>query len=1832
MGRGKVTLAPGDVKEDLILLPTPSDESILANIKDRYSRNQIFTRIGAGALVVVNPVKTLESFSDNTSAQYADWAKDTSEDKVALPAHIFDLAASVFYHMLRNQQDQSVVFCGESGSGKTEARKLLVRQLIAISKNAKKKSKVHSGVMKTETVLDAFGTARTLLNPSSSRFGRYTEYQYDGHGRMVGAKMLDYLLEKDRVSSTPDDERNFHIFYYLLAGATPEEKTQWRLHDPAQFAYLQTPRPARLTTEDQIKLGELRDHLKSLGVGRRLQAQIYQLMAAILHLGNITFQEDPERPKESCTVKNQDSLEIAAELLGVAARNLESALTVRTKLVWRDVVSVFLSAEDASAQRDSLAKTLYSLVFSWLVEHINTRLCKDECATFVGVVDLAGFQDQKRNDIEQLLGNFANERLQQFVTKRILDSHEEYVKEGIRSVSVSQTTNAAVVDVMTSALSVIDSASTEQNSRQAERPLMTRLTEKLGTNELFVEGKTSASFGVKHFARTVDYDTSMFLDKNKDALCPDFVSIFRGNGKDIPSSANGFVRGLFSENIVSTEKGGRDGAMVTGAQAPRKPFRQPSLKRKNGRYGQEATPETVAYNFRSAVEEMIETLGETIPWMVLCVKPNEDLSGDKFESKRVKSQLRGFGMTQIAQARAAADYTADYTIDEFLTRYRVIIDPMRLDESGGPSGKCEDFVLQSNWTNREMAVGRTKVFLSESSWRSLEDELRTIEEQLKADRKARGGATSRTSSRDRSGSPTGSALYDDTTSQYSSEFEYADDAGSFYDDTESNYQSEFEYNSLSHQTSQITLVPTGMEKKAIRDPESGTNTPQNEMLIEEENRITPARRKWVCCTWLMTWWIPPFCLSICGGMKRKDIQMAWREKVTLCILIFLACCSLVFFIIGLGKIICPRINVLSTSEISGKTKASNPYVYAYGRAYMIKDLVDRHTGAPRKIEPYRMANFYGTDVSYLFDKTQMFSTYCPGIAAPPAGWTNLPDDLAAKVPKITTPDFKLHNDLATGTGQPQDWFGNMNQYVKSRVGWPMSQIETQASDTKRLIVINENVYDLSSYLSIDGGLFKDPAMSKIAGAYGKDATALWNSNFGTSAQGKKYMYCMNNLFYIGVIDHRDDFRCRFSNYILLASTVVLVAVIGFKFLAALQFGSTRDPEDHDKFVICQVPCYTEGAESLTKTLESLAVLRYDDKRKLIFVICDGNIIGSGNDRPTPRIVLDILGVDPNYDPEPLNFQSLGEGDKQHNMAKVYSGLYEVQGHSVPYIVVVKVGKPSERNRPGNRGKRDSQMVLMRFLSRVHFASEMNPLELELYHHMKNIIGVNPSFYEYTLMVDADTEVYKDSLNRMVSAMIHDSKIMGICGETLLANEKDSWTTMIQVYEYFISHHLAKAFESLFGSVTCLPGCFCMYRVRTPTKNVPLLISPSVIEDYSENRVDTLHMKNLLHLGEDRYLTTLMMKHFPNLKLSFTNDAQCRTNAPDRWSVLLSQRRRWINSTVHNLFELVYLDQLCGFCCFSMRFIVMLDLFSTLVQPVVLLYIGYLIYSAVTDPDVFPTMSVIMIAAIYGLQVVIFILKRQWAQIGWMIVYILAMPVFSFGIPLYSFWHMDDFSWGNTRVVIGDKGKKMVYASDAQPFDPSVIPMKKWADHEAETWEKVSDTSKDSRASDFSQGRRTPGAKSSAYGGGGAVGAGAFGHSQYAPSSYGGSAYGGPAAPSAYSGYSPSAYGGGGSVYGGGAAGGGGAYQRPHPHARNSMLSQGTAFTQQSSYNLGGVGGIGPSDDDLLRETRRILSTANLMTVTKKQVRDDLGVVFGTDLTSRKATINGFIEDILQGRL
>ncbi|KAJ2785112.1 hypothetical protein H4R18_000700 [Coemansia javaensis] len=834
----------------------------------------------------------------------------------------------------------------------------------------------------------------------------------------------------------------------------------------------------------------------------------------------------------------------------------------------------------------------------------------------------------------------------------------------------------------------------------------------------------------------------------------------------------------------------------------------------------------------------------------------------------------------------------------------------------------------------------------------------------------------------------------------------------------------------------------------------------------EDVEITRSRRVWTFVTWALTWWIPSPLLSWCGRMKRPDVRMAWREKVAICVIIFFIWCVLLFIIIGLGLILCPKEHVWTMDDIASHDSPEDSYVALRGRVYDITEYVNQKhgTGGYRATKD-QMLLYAGQDINASFPLA--VRTACPALVGPKADPKYSMYLSVADINAQTVFPFMHKVGILASSAELSDQsfyakyvLPTMSMFKRGDVVWGMDWIKSMHKDQgKYWRVINREVFSLDDYFatiqSPSSGDAEDwrflnshiENMFDDKGGGETDVTDRWNK-IPWSARDRLANYsCMKNLFYVGKVDDRRSVRCLFTNYMLLAFACVLMAIVLVKFLAALQLSTKKRPLTPNKYVVCQVPCYTEGEASLAKTIDSLAALDYDDNKKLIFVICDGNIVGSGNDRPTPRIVLDILGVDPEYDPPGRDYLAIAEGSRRHNIGKIYSGLYEHEGHTVPFMVAVKVGTPDEANRSGNRGKRDSQIMLMAFFNKVHFDLPMTPLELEMYHQMRHIIGMDPAAFEYILQVDADTEVLPDSLPRLIAACSSDQRIAGICGETMLGNEGKSWTTMMQVYEYFISHHMAKAFESLFGAVTCLPGCFCMYRLRS-AEGKPLLVAKPVLEAYSELHVDTLHKKNLLSLGEDRYLTTLMMKHFPQYKLKFVQDAKCRTIAPEKWAVLVSQRRRWINSTIHNLAELMFLPDMCGFCCFSMRFVVFLDLFGTITMPCTLFYFAYLVYVAVTKIADVGYISLILIGAIYGVQAIIFILRREWQHIGWMLIYLLAYPLWSFILPIYSFWHMDDFSWGNTRVVVGD-GKRKLIIQDDKPFDPASIPQRRWREYEAD---------------------------------------------------------------------------------------------------------------------------------------------------------------------------------------
>lgn len=825
--------------------------------------------------------------------------------------------------------------------------------------------------------------------------------------------------------------------------------------------------------------------------------------------------------------------------------------------------------------------------------------------------------------------------------------------------------------------------------------------------------------------------------------------------------------------------------------------------------------------------DLATTLASSRAWYQLSIHPTDDMPGtlatpssatSAWSAAAVSRQLRAWRLPEWANHRnRQLDFTADFDVEEFVTRYS------RLGCKDGKDG-IESFLLERGWTNGEVVIGRERVWMREAAWWEAETML---------DMKAVPSGYAEDSAFGQPTNPFLSGYSANPPNNGSGFFPPMGDNMSLQDSRENLFNQAGVDRAKSIAPTMARTVQTiggdyGLGPKGDSqkdqtyydelgrytgelDPEFGD--PRN----IESKKTSKGRQVWVSFVWALTWWIPSVALRYIGRMKRPDVRMAWREKVVLVFLIFLINAAIVFYIVAVGRLLCPNFDkVWNAKEVGFHQGTNDYYVSIRGSVYDMTHFYKiQHSDTSIHTNADNMIPFAGQNLDAYFPPP--LSRACPGLDVDESVQLQHNDTSAVLYPNaVHTSGHRYQTDQQSKL-YSWNWYSDVflpsvKQYYKGDLVVTRGSVRKQADNDQRMwVIIDKKIYDLTDYfytlnLMNNFGTYKffPDEVTNLFNQYpGTDITDKW----GTTATFQNSLNCLNNAFYVGKVDFRQSAKCTANNWFLLSFSILLCTIILAKFLAALQFGSKRRPAAQDKFVICQVPAYTEGEDHLRKSLDSLTALQYDNKRKLICVICDGMIVGGGNDRPTPKIVLDILGVDPKIDPPALPFRSVGSGNEQLNYGKVYSGLYEYEGNVVPYIVVVKVGKESEqsKSKPGNRGKRDSQILLMQFLNRVHHRSAMSPLELEMFHQINNIIGVDPELYEYLLMVDADTMVKEDSLNRLVAACADNAKIAGICGETSLENEERSWWTMIQVYEYYISHHLAKAFESLFGSVTCLPG-------------------------------------------------------------------------------------------------------------------------------------------------------------------------------------------------------------------------------------------------------------------------------------------------------------------------------------------------------------------------------------------------------------------------------------------
>lgn len=622
-------------------------------------------------------------------------------------------------------------------------------------------------------ILETFGNARTHQTENASRFGKYTELQFSSSGKLVGSKTLPYYLEKARATSPPTGERSFHIYYYMTAGATQEERAHLMLGDASAYRYLgnrlghsfhagRNPH----TDEDAARFDQLKEAFKAVGMSKRWVAQVCQLAAAILHLGNIDFEENKGKNEEAAIVRNTDVLETVAEFLGVTITALEGCLSYKSKLIHKELCTIFLDTEAAAANRDELAQTLHSLLFSWLVEHINQKLCRDDFASLIGLLDFPGFQNlsgtsSRPNSLDQLCVNYANERLQAFIYDRImLSRQQEMTDEGLGAVSppVGFFDNRACLKLLDGIISTTDDLA--RKPKNSEHDMMKVFQREHGNHGHFkmsgMDRSGYATFTISHYNGPVTYSSEAFLERDADVINPDFVQLLRrspgveSNARRVPTatldgggSTNEFIQQLFESKAVSTERHPQDNDTIVAAQQPVKPRRAPSTRRKNGRpqrlpsVGEEKEEQDeredsahvgggndqapikgvrcVLGEFRGAMDLLYDALNDCQPWFIFCLNPNDAHLPNQVETRGLRASIKSLGFVEIAR-KLATTFEIHVPHEDACERYADELNAYGIPHGGvSPAiDAMRSLAAAKHWQERDMAIGNTKV-----SWKAV---------------------------------------------------------------------------------------------------------------------------------------------------------------------------------------------------------------------------------------------------------------------------------------------------------------------------------------------------------------------------------------------------------------------------------------------------------------------------------------------------------------------------------------------------------------------------------------------------------------------------------------------------------------------------------------------------------------------------------------------------------------------------------------------------------------------------------------------------------------------------------------------------------------------------------------------------------------------------------------------------------------------------------------------------------------------------------------------------------------------------------------------------------
>ncbi|CAK9003425.1 High molecular weight form of myosin-1 (High molecular weight form of myosin I) (HMWMI) [Durusdinium trenchii] len=684
--------------EDMVQLKQLEEPEILHNLRMRYERDEIYTRVSK-ILVSLNPFQMLPIYSPQVMDDYL---RNGSRD---LAPHVYGVADDAYRAMSGNKRDQSCIVSGESGAGKTEATKLFLqyiaeksrreapRSAAKVGKDGKEEESIQHKVLEANPLMEAFGNAKTVRNDNSSRFGKWIEIQFSNTGEIIGGSIENYLLEKSRLVKQGEGERNYHIFYQLCAAGNvdPDVKEMYQLSDASQYFYLNQSKKTSIEidgVDDADEWKSTKMAMDVISMKDKDREKMLTLVAGIMHLGNIRF--GAGKSEGTSLILNEEMVSLAAEQLGTDSSKLSKALTKNKLRVGSEVVEPDNDPAKAADARDALAKQIYASLFDWLIERINKSLGQQKNFSHnIGVLDIFGFESFEINSFEQLCINYCNEKLQGHFNDHIFKLEmAEYKKEGVNCDKIDFKDNSETIALIDGkgGKGILGKVA-EEIKRAQKTDDDGKLLAQIRDMERESDGKVHApsvkeikkrphlnhAFVFVHFAGPVEYDVRGFIEKNRDILQLGLYEIGVNSG-------NSLLKKLFQEKVSQDVK---------------------------------KTP--LGIQFQQQLSKLMKKLETTEPHFVRCIKPNKKKAAATFTSKMVMDQLRYAGVLEVCRIRKLG-YPVRRDFNEFLNTYSCLV-------SGKPSNVkalCKALEGEGILDSNEYQIGKNKVFMRDEQFEVLQ--------------------------------------------------------------------------------------------------------------------------------------------------------------------------------------------------------------------------------------------------------------------------------------------------------------------------------------------------------------------------------------------------------------------------------------------------------------------------------------------------------------------------------------------------------------------------------------------------------------------------------------------------------------------------------------------------------------------------------------------------------------------------------------------------------------------------------------------------------------------------------------------------------------------------------------------------------------------------------------------------------------------------------------------------------------------------------------------------------------------------------------------------------